>query len=534
VRIKRIAVLGVSILLVSCGGKDGGSGGTTASPVTCAGIATLGLSGITVSHTEVVASANGVPQHCLVQGAINTTIQFELRLPDNWNGRFLMQGAGGFAGVVGPAYGIYRAGSMAALTQGWAVASTDSGHQGRIVPELYNTPAFDAQWALNNPSAEEDWAYRGIQRTTSTAKQIINRYYARSPAHSYFAGCSGGGWQGLKAAQHNSEDFDGFVVGAPMWSWTEGVTRINYYVRVFSVVPLPYDKTVLLESKVRERCDAQDGAADGLVSDPKKCDFNPSTLLCPGADAPTCLTQDQVNAVTVVYDGVRNSSNQRIAFGMTPSGGEAGGNRADGWPWWFAGGVPLSGNTPPVLPAIATFGGVVHDQFLRYLAFDPDEQNFNWATFNNDVDPGRMTRAKNLIDVTRTDFSDFRARGKKVLMFSGWADGIISSSSLVDYYEHVAGASGGMSNARDFFRLFMIPGMQHCDGGNAFDQFEALDALVDWVENGVTPQTLHATSVAPGFFPGKSRDHCPYPQVSRYTGSGGFDDRASFLCVDPI
>ncbi len=479
-----------------------------ASPAECSALKSLALPLTQIKSATWMPATTTAPEHCRAQGIIGPgTIGFVVQLPTDWNGKLYHAGGGGYVGLIPDA--------SAGLVLHYATAATDTGHTG--------TGGFggalDATWALNNPQGVVDFGYRAIHVTTSTAKLIIDAYYGRFPVRSYFTGCSRGGGQGLMEAQRFPEDFDGIVVGAPAFHWTEFMMGFNWDSRALAAAPIPASKLPLIAASVLKQCDASDGLVDGLVQDPRRCNFEPAVLRCPGADAPDCLTGAQVEAVREVYGGPADSSGKRITLGF-PAGSEDG---PDGWALWISGGA--------VTPSLQfTF----QDQFFRFIVFN--NSTYDPFTFNFDTDPGKLVGTGLILNATDPDLRSFRERHGKIVMYHGWNDHALSTLKTIQYYEQVGRAMGGAGDddegqaLQNFFRFFPVPGMHHCGGGPGPNTFDAFSALVNWVEEGRAPKRIIASG---GAVPGRTRPLCPYPQDAVYKGTGSIDDAANFSCIGP-
>lgn len=551
VRGRAAALLALASLLGACGGGEGGGTTFVVQANSCNGLLSAVIDDVTLENARIEPAANGYPEHCLVRGRTSAgRVSFELRSPVRgaWNGRLMVQGTGGFAGQLDPAIGSYREPTgPGLLAERWAVLTTDSGHRGNQQFETYYLPMLDGSWALDNPQAEEDFAWRGARAATAVGQRLLALQQNQPSFRTYWVGCSGGGRMGMKLAEKAPELFDGFVVGGPPLALSREMARAHWNTITAQALPLPPAKLRLMSSRVMARCDALDGAADGVVSDPERCDFNPFELQCSGADGPDCLTQQQATAAWRHYRGARDAQDRVVAPGLPATGSEDCSGLCDGnddparrrfregWAWWFAGGPTstLDGGGPVPLAQDRTFSHVLMTQFFRYMAQDTDRPTLRWFEFDPVTDPSFTERAARVYDVQRVDFSDFRASGKRVLMYSGWADAFVSPLALVDYLRRVEAASGGPQATREVMRLFMVPGMQHCEGGRSLDEFDAVGALVDWVEFGRAPDRLRARNRWNSAFPGRERDLCPYPQVSTYRGAGSIDDPASFECRAP-
>lgn len=541
-----LAALVTAVCLAGCGG-GGGSGTSSdnnsgAAPppepgkLACADVATLALTDTQIVEAGTVAASEAGPEHCLVRGVVGAYDGlelervtygngFELRMPTDWNGRFLFQGSGAWGGVLNAATGgeiVNATGGVLALEQGYAVVTTDMGHQTTGVAD----PAQDARFG-QEPRAREDWAYGSIEAVTSIAKEIVAAHYGEPEAYSYIFGCSNGGRQALISAQRLPALFDGVVAGAPefdvtgswiqhIWmqqafddiAWADGSQGRRY--EAFSDANLRR-----LRDAVLAACDDDDELEDGLIVDPLACDFEPATLACSGAGGDGCLTSAQISGLQRIRDGAATSAGESLYEG--------------GWSWGWEqdpGGVRriLLGTADEVAEAAQA-----SSNWSRYLAFTPAEPDFQYLAFDFDVDPPRTAEAGALYNASATDYSEFVGRGGKVLIYHGTADPLFATAHLTQYFDELTAANGGAGATGDFARLFLVPGMTHCGGGRALDQFDALSAIVDWVENGVRPERIVARGDA---FPARTRPLCPYPRQPRYDGSGSSEDAENFVCED--
>ncbi len=474
-----------------------------ASPAQCSALTSLALPSVTSLSATWTAATAALPEHCTVQGVIGPgRIGFVVQLPTDWNGKLYHAGGGGYVGFIPDA--------SAGLALHYATAATDTGHTG-------SGPlggALDATWALNNPQGVIDFGYRAIHVTTATAKAIIAGYYHHAASRSYFVGCSRGGGQGLMEAQRFPADFDGLVVGAPAFNWTEFMQGFNWNSRAVAAAPIPDSKLPLIAQAVLKQCDAIDGLTDGLVQDPRRCRFEPAVLRCQGADGPDCLTGAQIEAIREVYAGPANSKGQLITPGF-PVGSEDGG---DGWGLW------ISGGTLPIPPLQFTF----QDQFFRYIVFN--NPGYDPFTFNFDTDQAGLLATGLTLNATDPDLRPFQERGGKIVMFHGWNDHALSALKTIQYYGQVASAMHARGDddegVRGFLRLFLAPGMHHCAGGPGPNTFDAFSAVVRWVERGKAPERIIASG---GAVTGRTRPLCPYPQQAVFKG-GDINSAASFAC----
>ncbi len=474
---------------------------------------------IVMLRAESVPATGSVTGYCRVRGTLAPDIAFEVSLPSRWNGRFYMIGNGGLAGesLDDPTRLAQR---DSALRLGFAFAQTNTGHDARKEP--------GGTFVLNNPEKAVDYAYRAVHLTALTAKAMTSRYYAQPISHSYWNSCSNGGRQGLIEAQRYPQDFDGVVANAPWVDQTGYTIGALWNERAVSGVHLTAAKLALLSGKVMAKCDAIDGLKDGLIDDPRKCTFDArqDVPACPaGTDSDACLTPAQADAIMKIYSGPQGAGRTLFPGYMPGSEGvvpPARGNAQPGSAWLnFI--VPVQPDRKP-----ADFN--LAENTMRYLVFTPPEPEYDYRTFDFDRDAHLLDRWGKEADATNPDLSKFRQRGGKLLMTYGWADQVLQPLAGVHYYERAVTRNG--AHTTSFFRLFMVPGMNHCGGGIGTDRFDSMTAMVDWVEKGKAPEVLHASRVVDNKVV-RTRPLCPYPEVARYRGQGSIDDAANFRCVTP-
>jgi feruloyl esterase len=438
-----------------------------------------------------------LPARCRVAAILkpssDSEIAIEVWMPaTDWNGKFQAVGNGGWAGVIS-----YQAMALA-IQEGYAAASTDTGHQGA---------GLDASFALGHPEKITDFSYRAVHEMTVRAKAMITSFYGRGPRLSYWNGCSTGGRQGLMEAQKYPEDFDGIIAGAPAnyqthlhaWSVAVGVAALRD--KESNLTPA---NLALINKAVVAACDAADGVKDGLLNDPRQCHFDPSALLCRTNTSDNCLTAAQVEAVKKIYAPVKTQSGALIFPTLQP-GSELG---------WGA----LAGGPEPASVATGTFAYLVYK--------DP---KWDWHTFDAERDTA-LADSTDIINATKPDLSAFQSRGGKLLMYHGWNDQLIAPENSVNYYSSVLEHMG--PNQGNWYRLFMAPGMQHCRGGPGPDQFSVMGAMERWRESGVAPDQIIASHTA-GNRVDMTRPLCPYPQTAQWKGVGNTDDAANFACKAP-
>ena len=486
----------------------------TASSTACDNLTYLALPDAIIDSAVKVPAANGLPEYCDALGTIHGRVGFNVRLPTVWNHKLYFTGNQGFAGDI-----IHN--TSGALSRNYATVSTDTGH--KFDPDL---GILDASWGLNNPTAEVDFAYRAVHDTAIISRQVVNAYYHAQPSRAYFEGCSNGGRQALQEAQRYPYDFDGIIAGAPVLDFTGLVTGEAWDLKKLHATDtssdIPIEKLSVIGDAVLARCDAVDGLQDGLIDDPRQCDPRPEALQCAqDHDAANCLTKVQVHALKAIYSGPRNSLGQQLYPGF-PAGGETPDLSFNGWDAWLVANEDW--------PSFTRF---ILDGFLQYLAFRPDRPGFDFNDFNFNTEPAAMQNAAKLFNSSNSNLSTFRQSGGKLLMYQGWSDATQTAFRTIDYFEEVRHRYGRSSTSQ-FARLFMAPGMFHCDSGPGPNSFDALSALEAWVEHGQAPTSIVATHFNDDTGdPDRTRPLCPYPRVARYKGTGDINVAANFRCAEP-
>jgi Tannase and feruloyl esterase len=502
----------------------------------CPQLRQFSLPGFEVSKAEPIPAKDSLPPYCLVQGTINKRIGaggkqfgigFELKLPDAWTERFLFQGGGGMDGVVRPATGaipISGSTAMPALARGFAVATTDSGHQGQGGPI---GAAADASFGIDQ-QARVDQAYGGFMAVTELARQIVLSYYGRPWKKSYFMGCSNGGRQALLAAQRFPLAFDGVMSVAP--AARVGTATISSVWETIAFAEIaPKDEAgrpilskafsdgdlKLVSNAVARFCDAKDGIKDGLVFNTKECHFDPTELTCKGGKTDACLSPNQVATLKKVFSGPKNSRGEALYSDWPYDTGIA----APGWRTLKLGTSETA--TPNSADVSLMFSG------LKGFFFTPPDPQFDPMKFNFDTDPARLNDTSVLQDSLLTFLSTFSARGSKLMLIHGMSDPFFSAYDTARYYERVVRDNGGLDKTMPWVRYFEVPGMNHCGGGPALEDFDPLTALVEWTEKDEAPEHMVAKGKS---FPGVSRPVCAYPSFPHYRGSGSQDDAANFDC----
>jgi len=470
------------------------------------------------------APATELPAHCLFRvtiGARESGIPdmkfgtgIELRLPASWNQRLLFQGGGGLNGVLLPAIGSV-AGFAPALARGFAVVSTDSGHQGRN--------SIDTRFAVDQ-QAKLDFAYQSLETTTQEAKGLLQRFYGRKPEYSYFMGCSTGGREAMMVAQRLPMEFDGVVSGNASFNLTRIAANQVFSLQTVNRIaprdaqgkPLLHEAFTDAQLKgiseaVLQQCDELDGLRDGMINDFRACRFTPRSRVCKAGSKgdPGCLTQKQAEGLETIFAGARNSRGESLYGRYAYDTGIAA-------PAWRS--MHLGSATSP--PANATLGR----DTLREFSLTPADTQLDPLKFDFDRDMVRTTETAAINDAVATLLTSFAGRGSKMIVYHGLSDQAMATGALTDWFDKLTPRTA--QGPDQWARLFLIPGMLHCAGGQATDQFDMLTAIQEWVERGRAPDRIIAAGRA---FPDTTRPLCPYPKVARYDG-GDPKSAASFSC----
>jgi hypothetical protein len=464
---------------------------------------------VTTAYCRVNATLSSAP---------GSVIHAEVWLPlaDAWNGKLVDVGNGGYGGSLGPP----RLTMRTIIGTGYAIAANDLGHEGD------GASGEDASWALKRPERIADFGHEANHLTAVFAKALVEKYYGSKPRYSYFQGCSDGGREALMEAQRYPRDFNGIIAGAPANAWTRLMTSFAWDARAVTKTPqsmIPKDKLELIQSAALRQCDALDGVQDGVIEDPRACRFDPTPLLCKGADAANCLTQPQMDALQAVYQGPRDPVTGAQLMPGFPSGGEA---VPGAWELWISGPKPQHGSFA--------------QSFFRDFIFNDPRWTLDAFDFHRDPGVANDEMAS-ILNSDNSDLSGFHASGGKLILYHGWADAAITPYNTIQYFEAVRGA-GGAETVDKFARLYMVPGMSHCLGGPGPNGFDLLTELDGWVEHGTAPDRVIASkykndyalfmNMSPGD-PLRTRPLCPYPRVAHWDGKGSTDLAASFQCEIP-
>jgi tannase/feruloyl esterase len=437
-----------------------------------------------------------LPAFCRIAATLKPTseseIKIEVWLPaSGWNGKLQAVGNGAFNGSIS------YAALMSAVTRGYAAASTDTGHTGS-----------SASFALGQQEKLIDFGWRAVHEMAGAAKTIVTAYYGSGPTYAYWNGCSAGGRQGMKEAQRFPDDFDGIIAGAPALDWTSRAAQavgVAQHLEENAAARLLAADRERLHRAVLDACDANDGVKDGLLENPGRCAFDPDALRCTGSDDTSCLTAARVDTARLIYASMTNAATHRAVTGLE-RGSELGWTDL-GW------------------TASARATGLDHFRFVVFR--DP---RWEFSQFNRDRDVARAEDVDagtiNALDPNLTPF--IRSRGK-LIHYHGWSDPQISPGNSTQYYSRVLEALGGRTHVHDSYRLFMVPGMAHCGGGEGPNTFDMLAALEQWVEHGRAPDRIIA-SHSTNRVVDRTRPLCPYPEVAAYRGSGSINEASNFVC----
>lgn len=481
-----------------------------------------------VESASAPESPRSVPSFCRVQGIARPTedslIHFEVWLPapSRWNGQFEGVGNGGYLGSI--SYGAMEN----AVRRGFATASTDTGHVGS-----------NLAFAAGHPEKIADWGYRAVHVTAEAAKLTLRAYYGRFPQYSLFNGCSTGGGQALSEAQRYPDDYDGILAG------DAGNNRVHLNVAFLwayaathqdGKLLLPESKLPLINKAAIAACDMNDGVVDGIIGNPAACHFDPKVLACHADQSVSCLSPAQIEAVRKIYAGPTNPrTGEHIMAGWAPGSEVLTTGDYAGWKNYI-----LSGAEP------------ARTDFWKYFVFE--DPHWDWRTFDYDRDVTFADRKLAAVNASDADLSRFKARGGKLLMYHGWVDPVGPPQDAIGYYLDVERHMGGPAATQDFFRLFLVPGMSHCNGGPGYQlaggaragndpdnvpnsslidpAHDSLSALERWVETGTPPAEIIATRQ---LSPTEQRTIpvCPYPSVAQLTRGGNPDNASGFRCVTP-
>ncbi|MGH8530522.1 MAG: tannase/feruloyl esterase family alpha/beta hydrolase [Nevskiales bacterium] len=479
-----------------------------------------------VMDSRVAEAGGEIPATCLLRGHVAPQVGFQMKLPlANWNGKLAQLGTGGYAGSTQSAGDLRLCDEM--VRRGYACVNSDYGHTSGITAK--SLALLDGVWAYNNLQAKLDYGYRGIYVVALAAKAVAKHYYGSEQQRSYFIGCSNGGRQAMVAAQRFPWEFDGILALEPAINISGAFLSFAYNERAVTGAdgqPLftPAELEMLHNSSIA-RCDLDDGLKDGIIGNPSACVFDPAQVACSDERKEACLSPAQIAAANKVYAG-----------GMTSTGRQ-----------WYRGGV-MPGAERGSFGFAAARPLVRHalKDFVRYLAFMPDAgPGAKLSDVDFDQDYKRLALMEALYESSNPDLRPLKEAGGKLMIVQGWDDsGTPFPLNTIDYYETMQRTMGGPKQTQDFARLFMVPGRQHCVGGEGASAADFIGQLEGWVEQGKAPdmiKTYHIESDNPidhlrePTDPAKikfSRPLYPYPLAAKYKGSGDVNDYRSFKPVD--
>jgi feruloyl esterase len=474
----------------------------------CIELTTLRLPDVNI--TEAIVSSSGV-SYCKVSGIIGKEINFELLLPLEWKGIFIMGGGGGFVGTVQNA-------ARSTVNDGCATSGTDTGHE--------NTKSMSADWALNNKERQLNFSYLAVHRTAEISKAIIRRYYGYYPKYSYFIGCSRGGGQAMTEALRYPEDFDGIVAGAPAFNSpaiaAEFIqnTQAVYPLKLTAPPVISTDNLRVLQEAVLEQCDLIDGVKDGILNNPARCIFDFAALpKCPGnASEKGCFTTGQIKAIKTIYGGVDIGNG--INYPGFPFGGES---KPDGWQNWITGPnarfLQKSG-----YPTVQSYFGI---EIFKYFILQDPKWDYSTYDFKRHETEIRYVSAH--IDAASSDYSGFKKHKGKIIFWHGWNDPAISAYATIDHYNAAKAAD---PDIRNYMRLFLLPGVLHCGGGDGPGQADWIALIRDWVEKNNVPDRVIVSKAIDGKEV-MTRPVFPYPAEGAYDGKGDPNNESSFVASPP-
>ncbi|MBU0992976.1 MAG: tannase/feruloyl esterase family alpha/beta hydrolase [Proteobacteria bacterium] len=524
---------------------------------------------ITITEAKFVCAnlLYGTKAYCKIKARIWPEIDVVIKLPtrSNWNGKMLYIGGGGWDGVIpNLSNGVAR---------GYATAGSNGGHTSSVAylgeAGIFDGTAFDMSDPENTdvPQKLEDFSHRAAYEGSVLAKKIIRAYYGRDSKYAYWMGCSNGGRGAMMMAQRHPEVFDGYIAGAPHFTYTGTTLRglwdsqvssgclngtcdaaaafipQSYYTDVFTYLGYALPKLNALNKKVYEKCDCggqyDSVAGDGIIDQPDKCGFDPMadllSVACPDdVDNPDCFTSGQRQALKKIYDGMQAQGVSIPGMGEGRFAGTPVGAEGFLFLGWMGSIVPMPPQIWPFSPE--GIGDMLCAPFFQFLSYNLEWQegpDWDWTTFNFNLDPPNIADSgiMEMIDATSGDLHSVREKGAKIIHYHGWADVLVTPLYSIDYYDNVL--TPEMGNVDDFYRLFLVPGMSHCTSGVGCNEIDWLSSLEDWVEKGVAPDRMigkRPANYLMGWKKKRTRPICPYPKNAKYKGTGSIDDADNFYC----
>jgi feruloyl esterase len=515
-------------------------------------------------------NAGAMPEHCELLGKMNErtgangqryAIKFHLRLPTAWNGKFFFEGGGGSNGNLGNALGNLQGQQRTnALSLGYAVVSQDSGHDNQV----NNDAARNGNTTFGfDPQARLDFGYNSYDLVVQAAKALIGRYYGRAPERSYYVGCSEGGREAMMMSQRFPSYFDGILAGAPGFNLpkaavfghtvdAQALADVAKATGVYDRFAQPFlNKTFtdedldLAAQAIVSACDSLDGLSDGVIENFPACTASVvtpklSAMACKGAKRSTCLSQPQITALQKIFDGAKNSKGEMLYADWAWDrgiGGKTGESFNQGWRIWKMGAYDSANNSAIIAGLGATAVSALFTTPPTPVPTSNSAPLANLLDVNLDRDAAKVAAksgeftqsALEFMMASSTDLAAFRSRGGKMVIVHGVSDPVFSIKDTMNWWTDVNRLNNG--HADEFVRLFAVPGMNHCGGGPATDQFDAFSALVNWVEKSSAPDQILGAAGNASPWPGRTRPLCPFPKQARYRGSGSIEDAANFACM---
>ncbi len=528
---KRLRYVGVAAMLSLCGTRPAIAASTGC---TVATLTALNVPNVTITSAGVVEASASAPEYCDVRGTVATdgegagpgSARFQARLPLDWNGKYLATGPGALGGTLQPL--ISAADAAMSLAKGYAFVTNDGGHTAGF---------FDASWALVAPGVPDsaklaDYYYRAAHQVTVATKALVKEYYGTSAiARSYFDGCSNAGRNGLMEAMRYPHDFDGIIAGAP---YLDARAQLAFYknAKAFLNAFIPPARLPAIDAAVKNSCDAADGVVDGLIQNPAKCSFDPDVLV------PDTLSQAQADALKIYLRAVHDERGRQV-FPQSSVSDLSGSGGFGGFVPWIQLGAPTDPSAAQPWGTLAPLGWQSADSIIRHIVELNSlfNSNMEWPETDGVITKDAVRRFDEATTAGNTDeiraLSRYVRRGGKLIMYHGYSDPVLSPFRTVQLYKELARRGGGWHTIQKDARLFMVPGMLHCNGGPGPNVFDTLTALENWVERGVAPRVIvaaHAINNNPALGVDRTMPLCTFPEQARYSGTGEVNDASNWSC----
>jgi Tannase and feruloyl esterase len=473
----------------------------------CTGLASLSIPNTTITGLTMVPASGSTPAFCNVTATVAPQTDIRVQLPTNWKGRYLHLGGAGFDGRIpttAPA-----SNNVNLLAEGYAIGASNGGHRAAQFPGA--TFAGDQELVLA-------YAFTAIGDTDTVAQALIQAFYGRPASFRYFDGCSNGGKNASVAASKFRENYDGVIGGDGVWGHADehvgggdmaGLTavwaRVVNVTNTVNMATFPAKLTALYNAEVA-KCDALDGLADGIISNPRACHFDPAALACPaGLDTPACLTPTEVAAVKTLQSDLLLD------------------NRVIGGPYGL-------GNLVSGLSAVLGGGQALGQGFLAMAFNNP---TFMISSFDLQRDFGFLSKQFGKVDDMSGPLqgvAKYVREGGKLIVWTGGEDPLVPTADSVRFVDRLRDVVDDRGS--DNVRLYTLPGVNHCGGGPGADAIDLVTPITNWVETGVPPKDLIASKLTATGTVAFTRPLCPFPQFPKYTG-GNTNSASSFTCVEP-